>query len=266
MSCIICHIYRPDSQPRLPHTPPACDGDRRLLDSHLADLPDLHHRLAEPEPEPVEDRWYPLHHPATRTRPAATTLHRAEPLDAVGGAGPVPGQSSKPRVSGSRERPAPVSLDQIDLTAPARPASRRVMVRAAAGLIDGEDQIGHLSVATELDAWAREWRDTLWPDHHLPVPTVAVLVDCLRHRLDDAIDQHPALDEFAADIRDLRSALRGALGETDPRPETDRYVGITCRRCDLRAVLMRRPGDAYIECGSCGILYTEDELADWTSR
>lgn len=256
-ACVTCAVYRPDAQPRPPWLPPVCDGDRRLLDTHLGELPRLHDRLAEPEPVEVDDRWYPLAAEAGR-------LARVDPLAAVGGAGPVPGQSGKPRVSGSRERPAPLPLDRIDLTAPARPASRRLMVRATLGLVD--DQTGHLSVATELDAWVRDWRETLWPDHHQPVPTVSELAGWLRNRLVTAIAQHPAIDEFAAEIRDLRNTLRGQLGETDPQPETMRFKGVTCRSCDLRGFLMRRPGDEYIECGHCGLLYTEAEYADWRDR
>lgn len=257
--CCTCSVYRPDADPRLPNRPPVCDGDRRLLDSHLGEIPDLYDRLPDEEPADLDEHTYMLAHPTHGEREYA-----ADPLAVLGGAGPVRGRSSQPRVSGSKEPPAPTSLDRIDLTLPARPASRRLFARGQLGL--DLDQIGTLSTATILDTWVRDWRDTLWPDQHLPVPTVPELARWLRNRADEACDKHPAIDEFADEIKDLRRALRRQLGETTAQPDTERYRGIACQKCDLRGVLMRRPGSEYVECGSCGLLLTEEELADWTAR
>lgn len=260
-TCVTCPVYRPDAQPRLPHLPPVCDGDRRLLDSHLADLPDLHHRLDQPEPAEVDDRTYTLPHPRDRQ---VTLVYHREPAAPIGGAAPVPGQPRQPRVTMTRTPPAPMPLDPVDLTAPARHATRRMHARGALGLDD--DQHGHLSTATILDTWVRDWRDCLWPDHRLPAPTVPVLAAWLRDRADDAAACHPHIDDFAAEIRQLHHILRHALGETDPQPETARFEGVTCRRCDLRGVLMQRPADDYVECGNCGLLLTQDEYADWVTQ
>lgn len=255
-ACTLCAVYRPDAEPRAPYRAPVCEGDRRLLDHHLADIRELYDRLTRPEPPDVDDRSYRL--------PGDGDEQAADPLAALGGAGPVPGRSGQPRVSGSRNPAPPVPSDRIDLTLPARPATRRLFARGVLGL-DG-DQVGHLSVATILDTWVRDWRDRRWFDQHLPAATVADLVHWLRTRLDDACTSHPAIDEFAAEIRAVRSALRRAVGEADPAPEADRYARVPCRRCDLRGVLMRRPGDVYIECGSCGVLMTDGELTDWVER
>src|SRR5690606_32327969 len=114
------------------------------------------------------------------------------------GAGPVPGRWGRPRVSGTRSVPAPAPLDRIDLTLPARPAARRLLARGALGI--DSDQIGHLSVATILDTWVRDWRDTCWPGTHLPAATVADLVTWLRTRLPDACQRHPRIAEFAGEV------------------------------------------------------------------
>lgn len=266
--CILCAVYRPDADPRQPNLPPVCDGDRRLLDRHLGDVAEMYGRLVHPDPPDTDDRTYIL--TVEQKLPGGAEITRyeveydADPTAPIGGAGPVRGESRQPRVSGSAEPAAPAPLDALDLTLPARQATRSLFARGALGL--DPDQVGTLSVATILDTWVRDWRDTLWPDHSLPTPTVADLTVWLRNRVDDVCNQHPAVDEFAAEIRELRSALRGVLGETEAQPETDRYEGISCRRCDLRGVLMRRPGDTYIECGNCGVLSTEEELADWAAR
>jgi hypothetical protein len=257
--CVACPTYRPDDKPRIPTRPLVCDGDRRLLDGHLAEIPDLHARLADQEPAEPDLRTYVVDHPRFGER-----TYLAEPLSAVGGAGPVPGASSQPRVSGSRGSPAPTSLERIDLALPARPQTRALFARGVLGLDD--DQTGSLSTATILDTWARDWRDRLWPDQHLPSPTVPEMVRWLRNRVDEVCDRHPAVDEFAAEVKDLRHVLRRQLGETAAQPETERYRGVACQKCDLRGVLMRRPGSEYVECGACGLLLTEDELADWTAR
>lgn len=260
-SCLLCPVYRPDAEPRHPNRMPVCDADRRLVAAHLADVGDLHHRLTHPDALPVADHLYEVY---DRCGELLGVRH-AEPLAPMGGAGPVPGESRRPRVSGSTpEPPAPTPLGALDLTLPAREASRALYARGQLGL--DPDQVGTLSAATILDTWVRDWRGTLWPDHTLPVPTVAALVGWLRLRVEDACDQHPAVDDFAAEIRELRGSLRGALGDVDAQPETDQFEGVACRRCDLRGVLLRRPGDIYIECGNCGLLYSDDEYEAWRNQ
>jgi|SRR5690554_565979 len=258
MQCVTCPIYRPDTEPRQPYRPPVCDSDRRLLASHLSDIPDLHQRLSETTPAPANS-------PSPAETPNGTVTWRGvDPVADTLPAGPIPGQTRQPRVSGSKQPPAPTSLERIDLTLPARPASRALHARGVLGL--DPDQIGTLSVATILDTWVRDWRKTLWPEQRLPVPTVAELARWLRDRVEDACNHHPRIDEFAAEIKDLRHTLRAHLGETTAQPETERYKAVACQKCDLRGVLMRRPGSDYIECGNCGNLYTENEYAHWRDR
>lgn len=257
--CTTCSIYRPDEKPRIPDRLWVCNGDRRLLDSHLWEIPDLHARLVAEDPPPSANAPYLVEMPNG-------VAHRrgVDPLADRLPAGPVRGPARQPRVSGSHEPPAPTSLDRIDLTLPARPETRPLFARGVLGLDD--DQTGHLSTATVLDTWARDWRDSMWPEQNLPAPTVPELVRWLRDRADDACNLHPAIDEFAAEVKDLRYAMRRQLGETAAQPETERYRGVTCQKCDLRGFLMRKPGSRYIECRACGLLMTDSEYEDWRDR
>jgi hypothetical protein len=147
-----------------------------------------------------------------------------------------------PKVSGSREAPIPIRVDVVDLTLTARNGV----------VIDGYgDQTGAQSVATILDQWVRDWRDTLWPDHSLPNPTVVELVGWLRNRLEVACDSHPAIDEFAAEVRALRRTLLAALGRSQRSGD---YIGrcptmLRDGRCDTR--LYADPYISEIRCPRC---------------
>lgn len=162
----------------------------------------------------------------------------------------MPGQAQGQRVSGSREAPLPLRVDPLDLTMPARAA----VVHDPLG-----DQVGLLSVATVLDSWVRDWRDVRGKGEGLPGPTVVELGQWLAVRLDDACDDHPAIDEFADEMKALGHQLRRAVGRFEIRPE---HLDVPCRRCDLMD-LHRLPGEDRVECGSCGDLLTEDEYLRW---
>jgi hypothetical protein len=158
------------------------------------------------------------------------------------------GQAAK--VSGSREAPVPLNLDLLDLTAPARNGS--VIVPR------DHDQTGHLALPTELDVWVRDWRETRAMGEHPPAPTVVGLVGWLANRLDWACDHHDAIDEFAADIRRLRKAMRRMLHLDAVIRE--RCDGVACKSCD-RMALYRENG--LVSCGYCGLHYSEREYRDW---
>jgi len=162
----------------------------------------------------------------------------------------VPGQSQGQRVSGSRTPPLPLRVDPLDLTLPARAGA----VHDVLG-----DQIGHLSVATVLDSWVRDWSDTLRIGDQLPGIGVGSLVLWLRNRLTDACDTHGAIDVFAFEIRNLHRTLRVVTGLQEIRPE---HLDVPCRRCDLLD-LHRLPGQDRVECLSCGDLLTEEEFHRW---
>ena len=160
----------------------------------------------------------------------------------------VPGSATGEKVSGTREAPLPLRVDPLDLSLPLR----------GGGVVhdpDG-DQTGMVPVVWTLDTWVRDWRDTLWPNHRLPAPTVATLCGWLRNRLDDACDQHPAIAEFAGDITRVHTDLRRVLGLLPLRHR----LHAPCPQCDM-LTLYRDDGADYVECGSCGRVWSEDEYA-----
>lgn len=168
-----------------------------------------------------------------------------------------PGQSAAQRVTGSRDAPIPARIDVIDLTAAVRNGSATPEARE-----HPEDQIGHPAVAAILDQWCRDWRDEMAFAQTLPLPTVPELARWLTDRLDWACDRHPAVDEFATEMRQLRAVLFGTLGLFEPEPEF--CNGVVCRGCDRYALY--RSQDRYAaECDECGMLYTEDEYREWSA-
>lgn len=211
-----------------------CNSDRTGIASTLSDIRDLDAQLRE-DPDPVDHS-------------AHDGLALILPMGIVAsslGAGA--------RVSGSREPAALSDVDRLDLT-----ATPRAAFPSAAGRANKADQIGHLAVAADLDLWVRDWRDALFSGQHLPEPTVPVLVGWLELRMDDACDRHPAIDEFADEMRSLRSALRRKLGLNAP-PKT-LCKGVACKACDL-LTLYREGG--LISCGNCGLNYSDDEYRKW---
>lgn len=165
--CVTCPVLRPADAPRIPDDGPVCNGDQRSLRTYLSEIPDLYAQL-----------------------------------DAT------PGRSSAEKVSGSREAPLPLRVDPLDLTMPARQASAEVKYRGDWSHLGGDpDQVGHLSVATELDFWVTDWR--AWRDRgeHPPDPTVSALTHWLLVRLDDCWT-HPAVVEFAGAVQRLVKMLR----------------------------------------------------------
>lgn len=252
-ACSTCAVYRPDADPRIPNRPPVCDGDRNLLDRHLADIGNLHADLAADEPAQVDQRRYERF-----DRKGASLGHTwSDPLTAVGGVAPIPSRSKQPSVTGSRERPIPIRVDRLDLAAPARVHNPTWQSKT-----HPEDHAGHLAVASTLDQWVRDWRDTLWPDHTLPAAAVGDLVAWLRNRVDDACDRHPAITEFAEEIRSMRSALRGAAGDHEAPPEP--CEGVACRRCDLLTLYREPGGDVTCINPDCRAVLRDTEYHDWT--
>jgi hypothetical protein len=110
-----------------------------------------------------------------------------------------------------------------------------------------------------LDSWARDWQTYRWET--LPEPAVSSLTRWLSDRLEWACDQHPAVDDFADELRALVSRVRSAAGLTRPRAEVK--WGIPCRDCE-QVALYRWPGSDYIECGNCPVLMTGAEYDRWT--
>lgn len=163
----------------------------------------------------------------------------------------VPGTGKAQRVTGTPERSAPLNLDAFDLDAP---------VRLGAVHDDWHDQYGQISVATVLELWVRDWRDT---GNHgaLPAPMPEAQLGWLSARMEWAAKHHPAIVDFITAMERLHSTLRGILGENDPLPE--RCRGVPCRRCDERNLYRRADGSGDVDCHTCGTIYRRAEYDDW---
>lgn len=171
-------------------------------------------------------------------------------------AGPLNGSKSAPRVSGSTDAAVPIRIDPTDLLAPARPGSLPV---AATGYY-ASDQVGYLSVATELEFWARDWADQR--GERSPLPTVPVLAKWLRDRLDWACRHHYALDEFAHKLYSIRASLTAAAGRFDAPPQT---LDRECPHCGT-LTLWRDPQLDLIACLHCPLLLSDEQYAGYLQR
>lgn len=242
--CVIC-------QRRQFERPNVCVGDRLRLGYELSELRDLYADLSDS----TVGYW-----PDERAR---------DPLAFILPAGPVPGASGAPRVSGTAEPSSPLNLDVwAMLTGPLQwDRTTRGYVRRPETVHDERgDQVGPVGVAWVLDAWCGDWADYRGKGERRPTERVHFQVAWLANRLDWACDEHPAVDDFAAELRGILRTLRRLTGQQEPRPQL--CEGVPCRRCDLKT-LYRLPGDTYIECdpqrryGGCGLLLTEAEFRQW---
>lgn len=287
-SCIICASRDP-----LPELTPVCGPCRSRLAGQLRDIPQLCALLgAGPRPE-------------LSSNGRSVTV----------AAGPVPGQSSQPRVRGSREAPMPIRADAFDLLDIAdersvgdyhqvpmvrstgemhwqlawfdgKPVRQELRVREVVStprkstcrcgrpelherhrpvMVPAADQIGHVSVASVLNSWVRDWCETRREVG--PEPIVYQLCRYLADRLDWAFAEHRAVDEFAGEVEDVWHAVRSAAGLPMPREEL--CEGIPCANplCDLKTLYRRSVsvfGEAeFVECASCDRLYKISEFDDW---
>lgn len=233
----------PPGRNRVPRRLVVCDGCRSWLSAMLIELPgyvdELLVRQLDPDTAPY------------RGRTAKDQVSRDPVADLIPAAS-VASKVKAPRVSGSREQPAPLSLNAVDLTLPARYGT----VRDEFG-----DQIGEHAVLTILDTWVREIRAHRHRGEGLPSLTVDRLAGWLTVRLDDICDDFEPVVDLAADVKHLRGALRAQLGLAGP--DIDIKEGITCPKCD-RQELYRRAGGKHVECGNCPVLLTLDEFERWT--
>lgn len=232
MTCPVC----PPERARLPRRPRTCDACRDRLAAQLTEIPELVEELKLRELVVDDAPNRAGRDPVADDLPAASIASRRGV-----------------RVTGTKEKPAPLNLDVVDLTS-----------RARAGTVHDRfgDQVGYQSAATVLDTWMREARDHLAVrGQGLPDPTVLALAGWLSVRLDDLMDSFPAIGEMAAEIRVLRAVLRAQLGLVGYDDELK--DGVVCPKCDHRAALHQANGSAHIECGVCGVLLTVDEYNRW---
>jgi hypothetical protein len=229
--CSVC----PPGRDRIPRRPAVCDACRSWLASVLDELPGYVDELL------------------VRQLDLDSAPHRAG-VDLVADLMPAASIASKakaPRITGSRERPAPLPLNIIDLTANARYNT----VTDSFG-----DQTGEHAVLTILDTWVRELRQHRHKGEGLPLLSPRHLADWLLLRLDEACDTFESVADMAGEVRHLRGALRATLGLAGP--DTDLKDGVYCPRCDHQE-LYHQTGSQYIECGNCPALLTLDEFSQW---
>lgn len=185
----------------------------------------------------------------TRTEEALNVIPRQfVMLSAAPGSG-----NGQARVSGSAEPTLGVRVPVLDLIGPANTGG----VRDQFG-----DQVGMVSVATVLDSWCSDWAGLRGRGEKRPLPTVPRLAEWLVKRLRWAAAEHPALQDFSADLHRTVWALRAANGDL-PAPD-EHKAGIECAKCDRMALY--DVGD-FVECVpdsfGCGKLYTHSEYAQW---
>lgn len=109
-----------------------------------------------------------------------------------------------------------------------------------------------------LDSWAQDWAGML--DQALPGATVYELCGWLSARLPWACDHHPAIDEFAQDVRDITGQLRMFAGR-----ERGERVGNCPRaygtdRCNT--ALYVDPYVHEIECSRCHMKWKQ-QAGEW---
>jgi hypothetical protein len=114
------------------------------------------------------------------------------------------------------------------------------------------------SVLGVLERWDTDWRVAFgWTAADMP----ANVVDCagyLRDRLHHAAQKHPAFDEFASDLRQLKHTMEAALRAGPQRSP------VPCLTCGARALEVPEPrGDGRRfewQCGKCHRNYTQEEF------
>lgn len=148
------------------------------------------------------------------------------------------------RVSGSRTPPIPVRLDALNLIGPGS--------EYVTGLAPIQDQIGDPTPVVALERWVRDWMESGAPGQTVPQLYVASLVGWLLVRLDWALDQHPAIDEFASEMNQLLRTLRGVARSGRDRGERVGHCPAELRdgsACGTR--LYVDPYADHIQCGRC---------------
>lgn len=113
---------------------------------------------------------------------------------------------------------------------------------------DPTDQVGQTPIAARLASWAEDWsgRDVWSAD-------ARSVAGFLRRGLRWACASHPAIDEFAAELRQAYAAAKRALG----RDMRATHYRAPCPHC--RGPLVRYPGADWIECGPCERLWDEND-------
>lgn len=195
--------------------------------------------------------------PPDATNQATADLHAVDPVTTQLPAGPIPGPSRNPRVSGSTE-------DQLAARYVEAAGGTTRLERDRSGRLYLDDQLGDPPPAVQLDAWCRDWQAHRGLGELLPDPTVDLLCRWLSMRLQDALKSHPAMVEFYTEVHSMHSRLWVEAGRTEPKQEP--CLGVPCKRCDRRDLWRTVDGSGDIECHTpdCRRVYRRDEFDEWT--
>lgn len=166
------------------------------------------------------------------------------------------GKPGAARVSGSAEPKLPIAVDQVDLTSVNHPATLYVAGRSPWP----EDQIGHLSVASELDFWVTDIAAQLGDPR--PLPTAPVLAMWLHERAGWAWDYYGPLDEMVNKVADIARTL-WAMTNPD-RPARAEHRTADCPACG-EATLVGDGERVWCTVEACGRVLTEGEYRTWAA-
>jgi len=258
--CVVCAAR--GRQPQHYEIAQACEPCRVWLGHLPGEIVNLWARLADTDTI-IDQRTYEITVPLIgplrdgQSRPQLPTgqWRHNDPIAASLPTGANGARVNGDIVTGSRDAPIPVNLDLIDLSLGVHGDHLTDQ-----GRMWWEDQTGHISVAQELDLLVREWADNR--GERLPAPTVPVLAGWLTDRMGWACEHHHGVDHAAGQLAKLRGALRGVLGDVEPRPE---HMGAPCPGCDL-LTLIRQPGEDKVECANddCRRVLTAEEYLRWS--
>ncbi|HEU4543006.1 MAG TPA: hypothetical protein VFR23_17885 [Jiangellaceae bacterium] len=170
-----------------------------------------------------------------------------------------PGRGASEKVSGSRTPPLPVRLEALNL-----------LVAGSVRPIHDKygDQIGAQPPLVILDSWARDWLSYPWcRGDLLPELTISALTNWLLLRLDDALDNHKAIDDFAFEIHQTLRTLRGVTGSH----HTGEHVGLCPMKLrDESRCATKLTVDPYltdcIRCKTCGTEWNRRKGEWWHLR
>lgn len=254
LKCVVC-------QRRTPHLGIVCTGDVERIKADLAEIVALVGKLGAVEPARdlrLHPATEPLIGPLLRGQRRPRVLTGAAALDdPVAGSLPTHANGARvggQRVSGSTEPGLPVRVRAVDLTLPASTGS---LVPDRRGTVYVDDQTGDQPVATVLASWVRDWADHRGEGERPPAANVGTLAAWLEVRLEAACGwdatqpAHPAIDEFAAEIRDTVLALRHVAEEASDREELGPCpVALDTGWCGAK--LYGSPWLDVVECRRCG--------------
>lgn len=171
----------------------------------------------------------------------------------------VPGAKAGDGRSKNPEAPLPFVVDPVDLMADWRmPQGPLRLARLAE---NGDLQHGLMPVRFVLGTWCRDWLERRDVGETGPADDVQAMAGWLSVRTEWAAENHPGLDEYAAELVRLRGILFGLVGqlEADERPKV--LPSVWCPRC-RHVSLVRRPDD-FVECTweTCRRVFSADEWA-----